>query len=197
MTVPLTPEQGKFRVLIMESDANLAYTVVASLDKFGMECRHASDGNTGLTAFRAINPHLVLIDTDLPGIDGWTMCGRIRQTSTIPIVMISPTLDEEAYLKSFRIGADECILKPFTAKILMARVATHLRRVYRYDRAGESTASTARERTKPKLPPGWGNCDACGYMGPQFKFEKENSAGQRSRACPNCNSNDQISFAIG
>jgi DNA-binding response OmpR family regulator len=181
----------------MESDSNLAYTVVSALDKFGMECRHASDGNTGLTAFRALNPHLVLIDTDLPGIDGWTMCGRIRQTSTIPIILISAELTEDIQLKSIRIGADECIMKPFAPKVLMARVATHLRRVYRYDRAGEETSTTMREKSRPKLPPGWGSCDACGYMGPQYKFESENSAGQRSKACPNCNSNDQISFAIG
>lgn len=197
MTVPLTPDQGKFRVLIMEPDSNLAYMVVASLDKFGMECRHASDGNTGLTAFGTINPHLVLINIDLPGIDGWTMCGRIRQASTIPIIMITAVLDEEVYLKSFRIGADECIVKPFAPKVLMARVATHLRRVYRYDRAGEANSTLVRETSRPKLPLGWGSCDACGYMGPQYKFENENSAGQRSRSCPNCKNNEQISFAIG
>jgi hypothetical protein len=125
------------------------------------------------------------------------MCGKIRQASTIPVIMVSPELNEEIYLKSFRIGADECIQKPFASKILMARVATHLRRVYRYDRAGEETSTTVREKSRPKLPPGWGSCDACGYMGPQYKFETENSAGQRSKACPNCKSNDQISFAIG
>jgi DNA-binding response OmpR family regulator len=155
----------------MEADAGTAFSVVAALDKFGMECRHAVDGNTGLTAFRSVNPHLVLIDAGLEGIDGWTMCGKIRQASTIPIIMLATELTEDIYLKSFRIGADECIVKPFAPKILMARVATHLRRVYRYDRAGEAAASTARESAKPKLPPGWGSADESASRGQQSKFE--------------------------
>jgi len=197
VSVPLTPEDGKFRILIMETDADIAYTVVAALDKFGMECRHATDGNTGLTAFRAINPHLVVLDTALPGIDGWALCGKIRQATTIPILLLSDELNEEIYLKSFRIGADECIQKPFAAKILMTRVATHLRRVYRYDRAGEVAAPTVRPSAIPKQPPGWGTCEDCGYMGPTYKFENESPSGKVSRACPNCKRSAQIAFTIG
>jgi len=195
MSVPAAPAQVKFRVLIMESNAKTAYCFVEALDKFGLECRYAADGNIAMSALQTIQPHLAIVDVVLPEVNGWLICGKIRQTSTIPIIMTTDSPGAEDQLKSYKIGADECLLKPIDHKLLAARVLSNLRRVYRYDRAGEVVETKAKE-PKSGLPAGWATCDGCAYMGPRHKFDTVDIRGNRSTACPNCNRNEYIVFSV-
>jgi len=195
MSVPAAPAQMKFRILIMEGDAKTAYSYVEALDKFGLECRYAADGNIAMSAFSTIQPHLAIVDVALPEVNGWLVCGKIRQTSTIPILLTTGNPGTEDQLKSYKIGADECLLKPCDHRLLAARVLSNLRRVYRYDRAGE-VVQTKEKEPNSRLPGGWAGCDACGYMGPRHKFDTVDIRGNRSTACPNCKHNEYIVFSV-
>ena len=195
MSVPPAPAQMKFRILVMDGDTDTACAAVEALDKFGLECRYAPDGNVAMAAFETIQPHLVIVDVLLPEVNGWLICGKVRQVSTIPIIMTTDKPGHEDQLKSYKIGADECLLKPCDPRLLAARVLSNLRRVYRYDRAGEVVQAKAKEK-KSGLPAGWASCDACGYMGPRHKFDTVDIRGNRSTACPHCKGNEHIVFSV-
>jgi DNA-binding response OmpR family regulator len=197
-----------YRVLVIEDDPDLARVVLQSLSGLGLECHYAPDGLTGLQAFEQTDPHLVLTDVRLPGMDGFALSAKIRETSTVPIIMMTAMDKEEQQLQGFKIGADDYIPKPFNPKLLVARVVAQLRRVYRYDAdnaealqrhamTAQMNAAAAAEAATPKLRPGWAQCEACNYMGPRERFEKENALGNRITVCPNCRENDRIVFSIG
>lgn len=206
---PSAPPAGsQYRILIVEDDVNIARLIGVSLTPLGMDCRFATDGEAALEAFEQIQPHLVLLDLMLPKLDGRAVCAKIRETSTVPIIMLTALAKEDEQMQGFKIGADDYVAKPFSPKVLLARIVAQLRRVYRYDTdnaeglvrqrdfAAVSESPSAAARDKP-VPAGWASCDACGYMGPRAKFESENALGQRTSQCPNCNMSEHIAFSIG
>jgi DNA-binding NarL/FixJ family response regulator len=139
----------------------------------------------------------VLTDLMLPGMNGSEICAKIRETSTIPIILMTAADSDEAQLQAFKMGADDYVSKPFNPKLMVARVVAHLRRVYRYDiTPEEESVSQTREQVE-LIPAGWIGCEYCGYMGPREKFETTNRQGQRSVMCPNCKQGDQVSYSVG
>ena len=195
MTLPDVPTNGKFRVLVVEDDSHIARLILANLTKAGLECRYAPDGVAGFKAFEEANPHLVLTDIMMPGMDGRQLCTKIRESSTIPIIMMTAADSEEAEMAGFKVGADDYVPKPFNPKLLIARVIANLRRVYRYDFKEEEEKKSP--PAEGSLPAGWASCDMCGYMGPREKFEKMNSRGDRFATCPRCQQGESITFSIG
>ena len=115
-------------VLIVEDDKNIAELLQMYLEKEGFAVALAADGGQGVSKFRSIKPHLVLLDLMLPGMDGWAVCRTIRAESQIPIIMLTAkgeTSDKVAGLKG---GADDYITKPFEMKEVLARIEAVLRR---------------------------------------------------------------------
>jgi len=192
MPLPAPPESGKFRILVVEDDPGIARLVLATLTRSGFECRYAPDGLEGWTAFRQSDPHLVLTDIMMPGMSGHELCVKIRETSTIPIIMMTAADSEEAQLQGFKGGADDYVAKPFNPKIMTARVIANLRRVYRYD------VDDKKESDKESaIPAGWGQCQSCQYMGPRDRFKTLMQDGDPVTVCPVCGQAERVAYSIG
>jgi hypothetical protein len=107
--------------------------------------------------------------------------------------MMTALDSEQDQLQGFKIGADDYIGKPFNPRLMVARVITNLRRVYRYDGTEAPVAATTPKST---IPLGWATCDSCGFMGPRGKFEEKSGSGVTSLRCPFCKRTEFISFAL-
>ena len=116
------------KVLVVEDDNNIAELLRLYLQKDGFEVSHAADGGKAVEMAKEIQPDLVLLDIMLPVMDGWQVCREIRQNSKVPIIMLTAKSEERDELLGFDLGVDEYISKPFSPKILVARVEAILRR---------------------------------------------------------------------
>ena len=115
-------------LLIIEDDSNIRELLRLYLEQEGYVIESACDGAEGLRAFKRIHPDLVLLDVMMPNMDGWQVCKEIREYSKVPIIMLTAKSDERDELQGFELGVDEYISKPFSPKILVARVEAILRR---------------------------------------------------------------------
>ena len=109
-------------VLIVEDDKNIADLLRLYLEKEEMTCHTALDGLAGLEKFQQVQPDLVLLDIMLPGMDGWAVCRKIRETSKTPIIMLTAKGELEDKVSGLEMGADDYITKPFEAKEVVARL---------------------------------------------------------------------------
>lgn len=131
------------RVLVVEDERDLADLLVYNLGRAGYDALAAHDGRTALDAISRQPPDLILLDVMLPELSGTEVAGRLRNgasTASIPIIMLTAKADEVDQIVGLAIGADDYITKPFSMKVLLARVEALLRR------AGDppSTAGAAR-----------------------------------------------------
>ena len=115
-------------ILIVEDDKNIADLLRLYLEKEEIACHVAGDGLAGLEKFQQVQPDLVLLDIMLPGMDGWSVCRKIRETSKIPIIMLTAKGELEDKVSGLEMGADDYITKPFEAKEVVARIHAVLRR---------------------------------------------------------------------
>lgn len=120
--------QDKLTIMVVDDDPNIAQLIKLLLEKEGYAVVTAARGDEALEQFRKNPPSLLLLDVMLPGMDGWQVCRAIRQTSTIPIIML--TAKDETFDKvlGLELGADDYVTKPFENKELLARVKAVLRR---------------------------------------------------------------------
>jgi DNA-binding response OmpR family regulator len=116
------------RALVVEDDVDLAHVVRLYLQRDGMRVTHAVDGIEGWTAFRADPPDVVVLDLGLPGLDGLTLCRRIREASAVPVVVLTARDAEADELAALAGGADDFVRKPFSPRVLLARLHALLRR---------------------------------------------------------------------
>lgn len=116
------------RILIVDDDAALSEMLQIVLRQEGFETVRAASGDIALAEFRRTRPDLVLLDLMLPGMDGVSVCRAIRQTSGVPIVMLTAKSDTADVVAGLEAGADDYVAKPFKAKELVARIRTRLRR---------------------------------------------------------------------
>ena len=119
---------GKQTVLVVDDDPNIAQLVKLYLEKEGYEVAVESRGDEAVAAFQKNPPSLMLLDIMLPGMDGWQVCRAVRQTSNIPIIMLSAKDETFDKVLGLELGADDYITKPFEGKELVARVKAVLRR---------------------------------------------------------------------
>ncbi len=117
------------KVLIVEDDKNIADLLRMYLEKEEMVCQVAGGGLEGLEKFQQFHPDLVLLDIMLPGMDGWAVCKKIRETSKTPIIMLTAKGELEDKVSGLEMGADDYITKPFETKEVLARVHAVLRRM--------------------------------------------------------------------
>jgi DNA-binding response OmpR family regulator len=115
-------------VLVVEDDQDISRMMTIVLEDAGLEVTVAGDGAGALRAFDALPFDLVVLDLRLPDVDGYAVCRHIRQTSTIPIVMVTARADASDVVTGLNLGADDYIVKPFQAEVLVARVRAVLRR---------------------------------------------------------------------
>ena len=116
-------------VLVVDDEARMRKLVCDFLQKQGYRYLEAEDGEQALDIFFAKKEiGLVLLDVMMPKMDGWQVCKEIRQYSKVPIIMLTARSEERDELLGFKLGVDEYISKPFSPKILMARIDAILRR---------------------------------------------------------------------
>lgn len=118
------------KLLIADDEIRMRKLVGDFLKKEGHIIIEAADGRQALDKFKS-NPdiNLIILDVMMPEYDGWTVCREIRKSSQVPIIMLTARCDESDELFGFDLGADEYIGKPFSLKILSARVQALLRRM--------------------------------------------------------------------
>ena len=116
------------RILVVEDDSEFAGLLALWLDRAGMSPRVASTGTEALRALYDDRFDLVSLDVGLPHLDGWQLCARIRETSSIPILIVSARGAEMDRVRGLQLGADDYITKPFSFREFVARVEAALRR---------------------------------------------------------------------
>ena len=115
-------------VLVVEDEATLAETIELYLRHEGFRTDRAADGERALELFRAARPDLVLLDLGLPKVDGMEVLRRIRAASDVPVVILTARTEEVDELLGLGMGADDYLVKPVSARKLLARVKVALRR---------------------------------------------------------------------
>ena len=129
-------------VLVVEDEEDIAELVEYNLLKQGFSVEVAVSGEEALVRARRRRPGLVLLDLMLPGVDGYEVCRRLKaepDTREIPVVMVTAKGEEGDVVKGLELGADDYIVKPFSPRVLMARVRAILRRRPRREEAEQGT----------------------------------------------------------
>jgi two-component system response regulator RegX3 len=116
------------RVLVVEDEESYSDPLAYMLRKEGYDVAIAADGNTALTEFERFGPDIVLLDLMLPGLPGTEVCRRIRQSSSVPVIMVSAKDDEVDKVVGLEIGADDYVTKPYSPRELVARIRAVMRR---------------------------------------------------------------------
>ncbi len=115
-------------VLVVEDDQNIANLIRMYLEKEGFEVRHAADGAQAIEQFNEKKPDMMLLDIMLPVMDGWSVCAKVRETSKLPIIMLTAKSEVYDRIQGLEMGADDYLVKPFEMKELIARINAVLRR---------------------------------------------------------------------
>jgi two-component system, OmpR family, KDP operon response regulator KdpE len=121
------------KLLLIDDDSTLVKALEIYLTRAEYEVHCASNGAEGLRSLYELRPDLVVLDVMMPQLDGWETCRRIREMSTVPIIMLTAKGQEADRVKGLRLGADDYVPKPFSLKELAARIDAVLRRA-RQDR---------------------------------------------------------------
>ena len=119
---------GDLKVLVVDDESRMRKLVSDFLIKEGYEVNVETRGDDAVAAFQKNPPNLMLLDIMLPGMDGWQVCRAIRQTSNIPIIMLSAKDETFDKVLGLELGADDYIAKPFDMKELVARIKAVIRR---------------------------------------------------------------------
>lgn len=115
-------------ILVVDDDPDLRALLRDYLAAEGMTVREAGDGPAAVAAVRDARPDLVVLDVMLPGFDGLEVCRRVRLFSAVPIVFLTARTEEVDQLLGFGFGADDYVTKPFSPRMLVARIKALLRR---------------------------------------------------------------------
>ncbi|WP_370836026.1 response regulator transcription factor [Megasphaera sp.] len=134
------------KILIADDEQLMRQLVIDFLKPEGYEILEASDGKEALEIYDKEHPDLILLDVMMPGYDGWTVCREIRRESTVPIMMLTAKGEEIDQLFAYDLGADEYITKPFSPKILVAKIKALLRRSQNEQETHEADDGVAIDR---------------------------------------------------
>lgn len=116
------------RILIVEDESRIATVLERYLRAEGYQVERAGDGKRALELWRAAQPDLILLDLMLPDLDGGAVARRVRETSAVPIIMLTAKVEEEDRIVGLELGADDYVTKPFSPREVVARVRAVLRR---------------------------------------------------------------------
>ena len=119
----------KIKILVVDDESRMRKLVRDFLEREGFQVLEAGDGLEAMEVFYADKDiSLLILDVMMPKMDGWQVCREVRQSSKVPIIMLTARSEERDELQGFELGVDEYISKPFSPKILVARVEAILRR---------------------------------------------------------------------
>ncbi|MCE9623369.1 MAG: response regulator transcription factor [Actinomycetia bacterium] len=128
-------------LLFIEDDDAIRLALKLALEDEGYEVREAPDGASGLAAFAASEPDLVLLDLRLPDISGFEVCRSLRASSIVPIIIVTAQTDTYDLVAGLEAGADDYVMKPVVPKELAARIRAALRRVHLHEVSASSSIS--------------------------------------------------------
>jgi len=118
-------------VLIVDDDETTLRVLELLLARAGYEVVRAGSAEDGLRKAYRFQPDIVLLDVNMPQMDGWEMCHRLREMSDVPILFLAASASSEDVVRGLELGADDFIAKPFDPQELLARIKAHLRRAPR------------------------------------------------------------------
>ena len=124
---------SNIQILVVDDESRMRKLVKDFLQREGYSVLEAGDGMEAMDIFYGQKIDLVILDVMMPRMDGWQTCREIRRDSTVPIIMLTARSEERDELQGFELGVDEYISKPFSPKILVARVGALLKRIYGTD----------------------------------------------------------------
>lgn len=133
------------KTLIVDDDRTLADVLAFTMRREGHEILLAYDGKMALQRWESEDPDLIILDVNLPIMDGYQVCAHIRKTSLTPILLLTVRDDEDDIVRGLKLGADDYITKPFSPRQLVARAQAILRR------SGRSPSTSVRESGNVKL----------------------------------------------
>jgi DNA-binding response OmpR family regulator len=116
------------KVLVVDDEPQIVKVLKAYLEKAGYQVLTAGDGHAALSTFRREKPDFLILDLNLPGIDGLEVCKAVRKDSDVPILMLTARVEEADKLIGLELGADDYVVKPFSPREVVARVRTIFRR---------------------------------------------------------------------
>ncbi|MBL8892929.1 MAG: response regulator transcription factor [Planctomycetaceae bacterium] len=117
-----------YRVLLVDDDIELSGLVADYLSPHGFAVETVTNGNLAVSKILAENPDVVLLDVNLPGTDGFSICREVRDQFTGPIILLTARDTETDEVLGLEFGADDFLAKPVSPRVLLARLRTHLRR---------------------------------------------------------------------
>jgi len=116
------------KALVVDDDRVLADVVAFTLRREGFDVVQADDGASALRCWEETQPDIILLDVNMPRMDGFTVCQHIRRVSDVPIILLTVRGEEDDIVRGLEIGADDYVVKPFSPRQLVARARTILRR---------------------------------------------------------------------
>ncbi len=118
-------------ILIVDDEERMRFLIEAYLKKEGFNVFQAENGKDALKIFKENTIELVVLDIMMPIMDGWTTCKEIRKISSVPVIMLTAKGEDEDQLVAFELGIDNYVTKPFSPKILVAKIKALLKRTYK------------------------------------------------------------------
>jgi DNA-binding response OmpR family regulator len=116
------------KILVVDDETQIVKVLKAYLEQSGFQVVAAADGKAALSAFQREKPDFMILDLNLPGMDGLDVCREVRRQSNIPILMLTARVEEADKLVGLELGADDYVVKPFSPREVVARVRTIYRR---------------------------------------------------------------------
>ncbi len=138
----------QLHIMVVEDEADIASLLRDYLEHDGYRVSVHHNGSTVAQAIAADPPDLLILDVMLPGEDGLSLCRQIRQSSDLPIIMVTARVDEVDRLLGLELGADDYVCKPFLPREVVARVRSILRRTNSMAQQADSCESVQRELTE-------------------------------------------------
>ncbi len=151
------------QVLVVDDDPHIRQLLVFALEKAGLSATEAGDGEAALEAVARQAPDLVVLDINMPKLDGLEVCRRLRAKGDLPILLLSSRDDEIDRVLGIELGGDDCVVKPFSPREVVARVQAILRRAR--GPAAKTEAAGGLSHGKLRLDPDswiarWGDVEA-------------------------------------
>lgn len=120
----------KKRILIIDDDADLSMLIADMAEDNGYSVSYAGNLKDAYNLLEDINPHLILLDINLPDGTGFELCRELRQKSNVPVIFASARNDEEDKISGLDMGGDDYLAKPYSIKVLMSKINSLMRRTY-------------------------------------------------------------------
>jgi two-component system, OmpR family, response regulator ChvI len=146
------------KITLIDDDENIVASVSLALENHGHAVTAYYDGASGLSALESDPPDLAILDVKMPRLDGMEVLRRLRQTSSVPVIILTSKDDEIDEILGFNLGADDYVHKPFSQRLLIERVKAVLRRASQEDGEAEASASRAIRRGRLTLDPARHDC---------------------------------------